>query len=263
MGAGALTTIQAAGSAAIATPGLAARAVTRATVGAMVRAKATRANNAWRIAKMIGLRADDPRPLDRGAFMAAARRLDCHPAVLHAIADVEGMKGRGFGDDGRLIILAEPHVFSRLTGRAFDVSHPHLVYPRWVARDDAHRLPGGWTDHPYQLDQRGRWGLWARWAELDFESACGAISLGKFQIMGYHARALGYGACSAMVRAFYLGEDEQLDGLIRFLEANGITRHVRSQDWRRIAAGYNGTGQVAFYSAKLARAYARRLPEYA
>lgn len=178
---------------------------------------------------------------------AAAGALACDlPAVKAVIAVESG--GRGMGDDGRPIILFEPHVFSRLTEGRFDVQAPDISYEKWGAL-------------PYPKTQAEQWARLKRASGLDHEAALSATSWGLFQIMGHNAGFCGFGSlASPDVPAFTLamarGEREQLEAFVAFLKAKGLDEPLRRHDWSTFARGYNGPRyMVNAYNVKLADAW--------
>lgn len=244
------------------------RAAIRATAGAALRAKLARADQTERMAELFSLRAETLAPLDVPDFERAAREIGCRPATIHAIANAESA-GQGFDPAGRLIILAEPHVFSQLTFRAFDTRHPDLVYPTWVPYSRTGAPPGAFRRHPYALDQDGRWDLVATWAQLDLDAAIGSFSAGRFQqLIGSTKPDRGWkllrmASAEALYRKLARSEADQLEVLQLFFTANGAGRALRDNNWQTIARIYNGPGQVAKYSAVLAAEHQRVARHYA
>jgi|GEM_PF-6348151 len=227
----------------------------------IIRSRGEQAKSHYKIAEVIGLRAMDQRPLNMGDYERAASMIDVHPAALHAFADVESGSLGAFDEEGRLIIAVEPHVFSRRTAHAYDKTHPHLSYPRWIPYRKG--PPKGWQRHPYALNNKERWFLWANLADLNFEAALGCLSVGLFQPMIYHGRSLGYPNRQTMITLLSQNTEEQLECLVRFLEYNGISRHIRNRAWRKVAAAYNGRGQVAYYALKFTKRFEVRKVQYA
>lgn len=244
------------------------RAAVRATAGAVLRAKLARADKSERIAELFSLRAQTIAPLDVPDFERVARELNCKPATIHAIANAES-GGAGFDPGGRLIILAEPHVFSQLTFRAFDKMHPNFVYPTWVPYSRTAAPPAEFDRHPYSYDQDGRWNLVAVWAEFDIDAALGSFSAGRFQqLIGSTKPDRGWkllrmASAEALYRKLARSEADQLEVLQLFFTANGAMRALRENNWQTIARVYNGPGQVAKYSAVLAAEHQRVSRHYA
>lgn len=251
------------------------RVVLRETLGARLRAKVGQADHFWRIAELVNLRAERPNdPLQPEDFKQAARLWDVPPAVIHAIADAE-TAGAGFDENGRAIILTEPHAFSCESLHAFDRTHPHVSYPVWVPYVKGAKPPGAFERHPYTFSQDERWALFARMAELHIEAACSALSVGRFQqLIGRtpemkrrnippHWKSLGFPSAEVCLRFLCQSEADQLEVLRRYITVNGLKRALVERDWRTVARGYNGSGQVEAYSAKMAAAYAKRARLYA
>lgn len=247
-----------------------ARVVSRETLGALARAKAARADNAERVAGLLKLGVGlDRRPLTREDFLARAatwsssddetRRL---AAALHAVADVESGGIGGFDARGRLTILVEPHIFSRATRHAFDRSHPWLSYPTWQRWEKDAAPPAGFHAHPYALEADERWGLFAMMAELAPDAAVCAISMGRFQQLGEGWRVLRFASPEALMRKLATSERDQLDVMMTFLMANGLRPALAALDWRRVARGYNGPGQVEVYASRMADAFKSRVRTY-
>lgn len=246
-----------------------ARVVSRETLGAVVRAKAKRADNLERIADLMqAMVTGDRRRLEIDDYKAAGADEKIPPAVIHAVSDAETGKDGGFDAMKRPTNLVEPHLFSSLTGHAFDRSHPHISYPKWVRNVKGAAPPAKFRAHPYDFNFDERWGLFLAMAELDFEAACGSMSVGRFQQvtgsprpnMGW--KALRYQSAEALLRKLATSEHAQLEVLLTFFRAHGLKPALRELDWRAIALAYNGPGQVDAYAARMAEAYQRRARIY-
>lgn len=251
------------------------RVVLRETLGRQLRAKVAQADHFWKIAELVNLRAERPNdPLQPEDFKRAASLWGVDPAAIHALADAESA-GAGFEPDGRAVILVEPHAFSEATLHAFDVSHPHVSYPIWVPYKKGAKPPAAFDRHPYLYAPDDRWALFTRMAELHIEGACSALSVGRFQqLVGRtpamaragippHWKSLGFPSAEVCFRFLCQSEFDQLEVLRRYIAANGLKRALKERDWRAVARGYNGSGQVDAYSAKMATAYAKRARLYA
>lgn len=169
----------------------------------------------------------------------AAKILRCEVALVQAIAEVES-RGGGFDSQGRPKILFERHHFSRLTGRKFDATHPHI----------SNRTPGGYTRNEY-----------ARFSEAfhhDKEAAMMSASWGKFQVMGFNFPYCGFTSIDAFVDAMKVSERNHLLAAVRFIIHNGLDDELRRRDWRGFARGYNGKNfRKNDYDNKLRSAYER------
>lgn len=242
------------------------RVVSRETLGAVVRAKAARADKAQRVAWLMQLaQGRDLTPLDREDFIAwastwatGADAVHQLAATLHAIADVESGGMGGFDERGRLTILVEPHIFSRASNHAFDRSHPWISYPKWTRYEKNAAPPAAFPVHPYSYSMDDRYGLFAMMAELDPEAACCACSAGRFQQLVLAWKDLRFGSAEALFAKLANSERDQLEVLGIFLLANGLKQAVIARDWRAVARGYNGPGQVDMYAGRMADAFKRR-----
>lgn len=180
----------------------------------------------------------------------AARRIGVPVANLKALAEKESGRG-AFSQAGRPVILFEAHWFSRLTDRRFDRSHPHISSRRWDRRLYARHMPG-------------RYQRMADAAALDFDAALSSASWGRFQIMGFHWQLLGYGSPLQFAMAHVSTEANHLDALVRFIEANGLSRALRgcqannAQSCVEFASRYNGPAFAKNqYHIKLAQLIAK------
>lgn len=174
-----------------------------------------------------------------GQLQAFADRLGVSLRQLAAVASVES-SGGGFDAQGRPKILFERHVFHRLT-------------------------KGRWSPSAFSNPARGGYGE-SSWEKLVF--ACGAdpdaafasASWGKFQVMGFHAEALGYASSFALALSTTVSEAAHYELLCRFIEANRLVTAMRAisadpKDCRAFARAYNGPAYAQNrYDEKLARA---------
>lgn len=196
-------------------------------------------------------------PLTDADFEKAARELGCEPEVIKAIAEVE--TGWRPGKTGFLtvpaskyepehvapIILFERHVFSRLTGRKYDKSHPHISHPAWI--------PGTYgasrTQH-HRLQEA---------AKLDRDAALQSCSWGMFQMMGFNWELMGYTNLQDFISEMYSSNYAHLDSFIRYIRGRGgMQKALQDKNWDRIALLYNGAGyKKNAYHTKMAAAYRR------
>jgi hypothetical protein len=177
---------------------------------------------------------------------AAARRLGCEPAIIRSVIEVEA-GGDGFLIDGRPAILFEAHVFSKLTGHRFD---RNPMYGNVSSRTWNRALYGRAGTHQYER--------LALAMTADAEAALKSASWGAFQIMGWHAPALGYGTVRAFVEKMKESEAEHLSAFCAFVEKNNLAEALRRKNWAGFAKGYNGASYaINKYHTKLAVAYHR------
>jgi len=182
----------------------------------------------------------NPAPLVPADFARAAGALNCPPAAIRAVVEVES-KG-GFLPDARPRILFERHKFSALTSGRWDSTHPAV----------SARSPGGYLGGAREYDRL------SEALPLDRAAALKSASWGAFQIMGFNHAAAGYPDVEAFVAAMVSGQAAQLDAFVAFITATGLAPALARQDWPAFARGYNGPGYARFaYDTKIAAAYAR------
>jgi hypothetical protein len=187
------------------------------------------------------LRRRDAGPLNMAHFQEAAQLLGCEVAAIRAVVKVES-GAAAYDANGRPTILFEPHIFSRLTQRRFDASHPQISYPSWGAR-------------PYVRTQDDRWAQLAEAYSLDQEAAVASASYGLFQIMGMNHAACGFPTAKAFVADYCQSEVRMLAGFIAFVRSKSLVDELQALDWEGFARIYNGSGQVEKYGRLLREAY--------
>ncbi len=181
-------------------------------------------------------------PISPAGFQAALDQLDVPAESLWAVLSVE-TSGWGFLPDRRPKILFERHYFHRLTRGKYDRLDPDISQ----STAGGYGKPGG---HQY-----------ARLADalgLDREAALMSASWGLGQIMGEYYALAGYLSVDAMVAAFVESEDNQLAGLIAFIDAPDRVAALRAQDWASFARLYNGPAFLSgHYGQRLKTAFDR------
>lgn len=160
-------------------------------------------------------------------YARAAQLLGCAPAAIRAVAAVES-SGDGFLTDGRPKVLFEAHIFSRLTGHAFDESHPDISSLRW----NKALYKGGAAEHD-RLEQASR---------LNRDAALQSCSWGKFQLMGFNFGRCGFTTLPDFVTAMSRSEGEHLTAFCYFVKSMGLDDELRNKDWAGFARGFNGAG---------------------
>jgi hypothetical protein len=178
-------------------------------------------------------------------IVAEAADLRCHPAIIYAVRDVESA-GAGFLSDGRPKILFEAHAFYRRTGGRFGVSN--ISSPKW----NRSLYGAGGANQYGRLDEA---------MTLDRTAALESASWGMFQVMGFNCGACGYSDVETFVAAMVESERAHLDAFTKFCIANHIDDELRESppNFEGFTAVYNGSGQVAVYSAKLRAAFRKWL----
>lgn len=189
-----------------------------------------------------------PPRLTRQDIKDAAKDLGIEPAALAAVTMVES-GGRGFLQDGRPKILFEGHLFWRqLRKRGLDPAavqrlHPDICYPVWTRE---HYLGGAREYIRYEKAKA-----------IHADAAVEAASWGLFQLLGLNYKAAGFKTPQEFLLAHKRGEREQLLAICRWMKQNGLADCLAVKNWESFTKGYNGPGQVEFYSARLRQAYAR------
>lgn len=182
------------------------------------------------------------------------------PLVAQAILNIES-GGRAFGDDGRIIIRFEAHIFKTYLGNdalwaqyfRTDAARPWLSqeWRRSPADPWATLHTGNQGDEYAALSLALSLAPVVAYADAAYKS----ISMGAPQIMGFNHARIGYPSAEAMFDAF-ANVEMQIIGFINFcLSDPGLAEAMRNKDWRGVASRYNGSGQVDLYSGLLAKAY--------
>ena len=188
-------------------------------------------------------------------LLAFSQEYDVELAAVKAVNEVEST-GRGFLLDGRPKILFEGHKFwKELSKRGVNPTSHVNDYTKNVLFKNATRkyYKGGSLEYS-RLDKAAGMSDNPAFREAALSSA----SWGAFQIMGYHAKDLGYPSIEYFVSDMYEHEREHLKAFGRFLAENNLIRHLKTKDWAKFAKGYNGSGYAANqYDIRMANAYER------
>lgn len=207
---------------------------------------------------------------------AESVRLDIDPAIAVAVLAVESA-GDGFNADGTVVERFEPHHFWRRFAR------DHLV---WRERFWDHLYFDGtdggqpWKGHKYRKTPASSWktlhtGSQTREHECivrmvgllqdtlegnDYRAGRLAlyesISYGLAQVMGFNYAACGYESVEHMMGHLLSNELYQVRSFFTFCESKRLVDALRTEDWATFVAGYNGTGQIAWYTKHLTAAVA-------
>lgn len=174
-------------------------------------------------------------------FIDAALALNCEVAAIKAVAEVESRQ-HGFTADDEPVILFERHVFSKRTGRKYDLTHPGI----------SNKKPGGYgkSDEQHARLQEA--------VALDRKAALMSASWGKFQIMGFNFIHAGFNDLQKFINAMYRSEREQLLAFVNYIKDVQLDRELQQKDWTEFARRYNGPDyKKNDYDTKLAKAYAK------
>lgn len=176
--------------------------------------------------------------------------LQCHPADLEAIAQVES-NGFGWFADGRIKILFEKHWFYKLIPdeKRTNAMKSGLARKSWISP-----AKGGYKD---QAGPDDRYKLLERAIKVDREAAFSSVSVGKFQIMGFNHKICGHQTAEGMFNAFCESEVYQLSAFAGFLVNKGLVKAIRARDFDAVEKGYNGGGLNGAYARKMKAASGR------
>lgn len=170
--------------------------------------------------------------------------LQCHPADLEAIAQVESA-GFGWFPDGRIKILFEKHWFYKFIPDAArtNAMKNGLARKNWIKPAN-----GGYKD---QATPNDRYRLLEKAIKVDREAAFKSISMGTFQIMGFNHAICGHQTAEGMFNAFCQSEVYQLSAFAGFLNTKGLVPAIRARDFARVEQVYNGGGLNGAYARKM------------
>lgn len=145
------------------------------------------------------------------------------PEVLQAFIAVES-GGRGFAENGKLIIQFEP---------------------AWFKRKAPYAPSGKWSLNKIDR-QAAEWEAFNDAFKIDPNAAMESTSIGLPQIMGFHFKRLGFDSVGKMWDFFKVSEQNQIECLIIFLCTDKkLYQAVIDKDWHIIAMSYNGAGYAA------------------
>jgi hypothetical protein len=178
-------------------------------------------------------------------------------AAVKAVNEVES-SGKGFLVDGRPKILFEGHIFwKQLEDRGINpslISNPSnhdVLYSKWTK---THYLGGA-----REFDRLEKASKLLPDPKVK-EAALASASWGSYQIMGFHAKKLGYSSVQAFVDEMYIHERNQLEAFGKYISVFGCLAHLKTKNWAGFAKCYNGPAFAQNkYDVKLASAYQKHL----
>jgi len=187
--------------------------------------------------------------LSENDLINLAKELDLELAVIKAVNEVES-SGRGFLTSGKPKILFEGHVFWKrlklhgLNPDNYLTGNEEILYPKWTKK----YYKGG--EKEYERLTRAK--------AINESAALESASWGLFQILGYHYEICGYNSVKSFVDAMNKSEGHHLMAFGKFIQSEGLVKHLRNKDWAKFARGYNGPLFAENkYDTKLASAYKR------
>ncbi len=183
------------------------------------------------------------------SFVQAAGILGVDAASIQAVCATE-TSGAGFFSNGECTILFEREwMYKQLVTSIGQSGADNFAqsYPNLVATNGGGYI-GGIAEYG-RLNQA---------ITLNPECAILSASWGMFQIMGFNFAECGYANVDAYVADMKSSETAQLDAFIHFVQnyRNGaLLTALQNKNWSTFALDYNGSGNVAAYSSKMASNY--------
>jgi len=194
-----------------------------------------------------------------GLLENLSKTLKIDTGVGVAVLCVES-KGRGFAQNGRMIIRFENHVFWKFWGK----SHPsffsdHFRFnPRkpWQGHKFRKNLKSDWTVF-HRKGQSGEWGVFEFARSKHQRFAMYSISMGMPQIMGFNHKRIGYKSAKMMFDSFSRSERNQIIGLFNFIAEMGsnLTAALKKKNFFTFAKLYNGPGRAKVYADRIKTYY--------
>lgn len=178
---------------------------------------------------------------------SVADYLGVEMAAIAAIAEVESA-GSGRFSNGKTAILFERHIFYRhiaaedkALADSLHAKHPNICHPR----------PGGY------IGGIGEYQRFGSAKTFHSEAAYSACSYGMFQIMGFHAKSLGYESAQEFAEAMSVSQGNQLRAVAEFIKNNPqLQKALVEHDWAAFARGYNGPSYATHgYDTRIKTAY--------
>ena len=194
-----------------------------------------------------------PTMLTEQDYVNAAAELNVEVATIKAFADTETARS-SFLPDTRPDILFERHQFYERLGQqissddlnSITQSYPDICNTTWGG------YLGGAAEYNRLQTAINLSNQYTNSAATAYECA----SYGKFQIMGFYWKNLGYMDVFSFVRAAMASEQDHLEMFVRFIRANpSLLEAMRNKDWDTMAREYNGPGQVDVYAGRLENNY--------
>lgn len=180
----------------------------------------------------------------------AAVRLGVELTAIKAVSEVESA-GDGFLSEGKPKILYERHIMRRVCMQ--DGLHLLVDLVEGQRPDLINKQRGGYRGGAHE------WTRLKLAKQLNYDNALQACSWGRYQIMGFHWKSLGYASIKEFRDVMCRDEAGQLDAFVRFIEADkDLHQALKTKDWVTFARIYNGPAYAEHqYDVRLAAAYAR------
>jgi peptidoglycan hydrolase-like protein with peptidoglycan-binding domain len=192
----------------------------------------------------------DSKQLTDDDITRVAKSLRCPEAAIRAVSEVESAGG-GFHNDGTIKVLFERHIMSRYLRKAGLTLLEEMASK--TRPDLVNRTAGGYRGGKLETTR-----LQAA-AKLNSDVAYQSVSIGRYQIMGFHFGMLGFKSAELMYIHLSESEGNQLNAFAKFIRNDkNLHKALKSQDWTTFARIYNGPKFAENqYDKKLTEAFAR------
>ena len=175
-----------------------------------------------------------------------ALRLKIDPNILGAVIITES-SGKGLIKE-KLVIRFEAHIFDRRTKKNYSGHFSYNQDKPWTEQKYRVNLESEDWKNIHTGKQDSEYGAFNLAKELNEDAAYQSISMGMGQIMGFNYKSAGYNSAKEMFDAFSKSEEEQIKGMIKFIENNPkMLKALQDGDLETFVKFYNGPGQVDTY----------------
>lgn len=171
-------------------------------------------------------------PLSTAVIDARADSLTIPRANMRAVAKIESSYLDAFLDTREPTSLFEMQQFHRLSGGRFD----HVLDARGVPLS----MPRRPERHEYGPAGEWQYTKLRQAMDLDRAAALESCSVGKFQVMAFNARLVGWPDVETFWADMCDSAAHHLDAFVGYIEATDLVGALRRGDFATFAAGYNG-----------------------
>jgi len=178
-----------------------------------------------------------------------------NPLALEAIIAVESGH-RAFGEDGRLLIRFEAHIFRQYLGNdGLWAKHFRHGAKPWEGQQFNPDGQGPWFEI-HTGSQQAEYNAFELAKRLNSRAAHMAISMGAPQIMGFNHARIGFDSAQAMYARFSQSWYAQVIALINFCRGDPpLISALKTLAWRSVARIYNGPGNLDYAAPRYEQAY--------
>ena len=173
-------------------------------------------------------------------------------ARIRAVAEIESA-GSGWFNTGHVKILYERHKFWIYNDDSSAPKSTFFNYPD----------SGNYTTDANKNDINDSWEKLLRACEYDPMGAFMSVSMGKFQVMGFHYKDMGFENPWDMLLSLVANEVNHYNLLVKYVLINNLKGAFlkidgKSENCVAFAKGYNGKGYAKYsYHSKIATAYSK------